>query len=110
MAVVDGDFALAAGRIAVTQGIKCRARMIRGECFLDETVGVDWQRQILSIKNPNSVIVSELIREAIAETTDVTSAQGTSYTPPGADRTATVGFQTRDIYSTEPQSGTVEAP
>lgn len=110
LAVVNGDFAFAAGSAAVPQGIKCRLRMFKGESALDESVGVDWLGQILSVKNPNPIVVSELLREAIAATPDVTDAQNISFTPPGVDRTATVGYQARTVYSNVPQPDVVSVP
>ena len=42
LAVVNGDFALVADAAPVVQGIAIRLKMVLGEYWLDEEVGVDW--------------------------------------------------------------------
>ena len=106
MAIVRGDFAVARGAAAVPQGIQVRVRMFLGECLLDGSLGVDWLGQIL-IKNPNPLVVRELVSAAIAATPDVVNVAGTlpSIAP---DRSATIGYQVATTHSTTHVVGAVQ--
>ena len=77
LAVVNGDFARSGGdsvdanQAAVKQAIAIRVKFFLAEYFLDESIGVDWLGQIL-VKNPDQVVVVELIREVTAGRTLLT--------------------------------------
>jgi hypothetical protein len=109
MAVVNGDFATVSKRQAVVQGIKVRVRMFLGECFLDESQGVDWLGQIISVKNPDHIVVRELIREAIADTPDVLQVVGSALQQL-PNREASISYQVQDLYSDTAFTGEVAAP
>lgn len=110
LAVVNGDFGVIAGEEAVPQGIKTRTRMFLGESFLDETVGVDYLGQILSVKNPDPLVVNELLRAPIAATPDVTLVVDNQFDLNGLNRTLDVAYKVFTIYSTQPLPGSVEVP
>lgn len=109
LAVVNGDFAVVADVDAVPQGIQIRVKMFLGEYWLDESIGVDWLGQIL-IKNPNPVAVRELIRLAIADTPDVVEVTGAALVMNSSDRSATITYTVRTIYSTTPRTAQVTVP
>jgi hypothetical protein len=88
--------AKAADLEAVAQGIRTRVRMFLGEYWLDESIGVDWLGQIL-IKNPNELVVRELIRRAIADTPDVIDVVGGRLEPLG-NREYTIRYKVRTVY------------
>ncbi len=106
-AVVNGDFARAAGAVAVPQGIRIRLGMFLGECYLDESVGVDYIKQIL-VKNADPLVVRSLLQEAIADTPDVTAVAGSDLIQDGRD--ASVAYMADSVYSTQPFSETVKVP
>jgi hypothetical protein len=105
LAVVNGDLAVAGGASiaanlqAVKQGIQVRVRLFLGEYFLDETVGVDWIGQIL-VKNPDPIVIRELIRTAIASTPDVVQVIGSDLII-RPDRSAAITYTARTRYSVD---------
>lgn len=108
LAVVNGDFATVAGPAAVSQGISIRVQMFLTEVFLDESIGVDWLGQIL-VKNPNPVVIRELLREAIADSPDVTNVIGTQVQML-PNREAAISYQVASTYSSSPILGQVVVP
>jgi hypothetical protein len=109
-ATSNGDFGTVAGAAAVPQAIRIKVGMILGECFLDETIGVDYLGQIIDIKNPDPLVVRALIQAPIEDTPDVTNVVGAELIGPDKDREASIAYQVDTIYSQEPFSGTVEVP
>lgn len=104
--IVNGDFAVVAGRPAVAQGISTRTKMLLGDSFLDQSVGVDYLGKILSVKSPDLTVGNELIQEAISNTPDVTSviSSGLSISDrPG--RIGSVSYAVTDIYGQNPLTG-----
>jgi hypothetical protein len=53
--VEDGDFATVADADAVPQGIRIRVGMFLGECYLDESIGVDYIDSVF-IKNADQLV------------------------------------------------------
>lgn len=106
LSISNGDFALASGVEAVEQGISIRVKTFLGEIFLDESQGVDYLNQIL-IKNPSPLVVRELIREAIANTPDVTDVLGQQLVL-NSNRTGSINYQVAHVYSSSPAVGAVE--
>lgn len=106
-AIENGDFAPVAGAEAVPQGIRIRTQMFSGECYLDETRGVEWLDSIL-IKNPDPLVVRALIQRAIADTPDVTNVIGSQLVE--EDREASISYQADTVYSEQPVVGTVGVP
>lgn len=113
LAVVNGDFAVAGGdtdlvnTAAVMQAIKIRVRFFLSEYYLDESIGVDWLGQIL-IKNPDPLVVRELLRAAIAGVPDVVEVLSTELVNDG-DRRAHIDFTVRTKYSAA-ISGSITSP
>lgn len=111
MAVVNGDFALSGGSTdaanlqATQQAIAIALRMFLGECYLDQSVGVDWLGTIL-VKNPNPSDVTAMLTSTIAACPGVTSVISAGLTP-GPDRTWSIDYTVITAYSSEPVSGTV---
>lgn len=107
LAVVNGDFATVSGQLAVKQGIGVHLKMFLGDCFLDESQGIDYFGQVL-IKDADPAIVSSILANAILDVTDVTqvSASDLELTP---QRDSSVHYEVVDVYSTstQPNSGTV---
>lgn len=105
LGVAHGDLALVARRSAVAQGIAIRLRFFRGEYWLDEAIGVPYLEEVL-IKQPNATLVRERLREAIADTPDVTQVIGTALQL-GSDRAASISYTVADAYSAAPISQSV---
>ena len=97
-AIADGDFSSVAGADAVPQGIRIRLGMFLGECYLDETVGVDYIDSIL-VKNPDPLLVRALLSQAIAETPDVTEVVGAQLVQVGLTRDASIAYECSTVYS-----------
>lgn len=106
LAVVNGDFATISDADAVLQGIKIRLRLFAGEYWLDEAEGVPWIDQIL-VKNPDPLVVRELLRQAIAATPDVLEVTSTALEIDDATRAASISFAVTTIYSPDPVTGEV---
>lgn len=115
LAVVTGDLALAGGDTttanvaAVQQAIAVRVRLFLAEYYLDQSIGVDWLGQIL-IKNPDPLVVRELLRAAIASTPDVTDVDAAQLIVDPATREGSIQYTVRTIYSTSPVSGEITSP
>jgi hypothetical protein len=115
LAIVDGDFAFSGGDTvdanhqAVQQGIQCRLRFMLGECWLDESVGVDWLGGIL-IKNPDPTSVVAALSAAIEATTDVVAVQVGRFLTNGATRTVSIPYTVQDAYSSNTITGVVSPP
>jgi len=105
LAVIGGDFAGVSGIDAVKQGNKIRVRCILGEIELDESLGVDWLGQIL-VKNPDPIVVRELIREALADTPDVTSVVAADLRRISG-RSYSVAYTEETVFSSTPLADTV---
>lgn len=91
IALVGNDFGVADGVQAVLQGVECRVKFWKGESWLNEAIGVDYQGRIL-IRNANPLVVQAEIGAAIADTPDVTQVVSLSFSPPGATRHASVAY------------------
>lgn len=110
-AIVNGDFAFAEGADAVPQGIRIRLGMFLGECYLDESVGVDYLGSILDVKNPDPLVVRGLLQDQIAQTPDVTNVVGAELVQADdGSREASIDYQVDTIYSTSTFSGTIGVP
>lgn len=96
----NGDFVKVAGAEAVSQGIRISLGLVLGECFLDESAGTDYLGQI-NIKNPDPLVVREVLRARILRVPDVTNVVGAELNGPDADREAEIDFAYETIYSDE---------
>lgn len=108
-AVENGDFATVADEEAVVQGLEIRGRMFLGECFLDESVGVDYVDKVL-VKNPDPLVVRAEFTRAFLRVPDVTNVVGAELVGPDADREASISYAVDTIYSDTPLSAQVETP
>jgi hypothetical protein len=95
--VQNGDFAVVAGQEAVPQGIRIRTRFWKGECFLDESIGVDYH-DVVFAKPTDPLHVRAEFESAIRDTPDVKAVVGAQLIDDG-DRNATLDFQYDDAYS-----------
>lgn len=107
--VEDGDFATVADAEAVPQGIRIRVGMFLGECYLDESIGVDYIDSIF-VKNPDPLLVRSLLEAAIARTPDVTNVVGAALVGPDGEREASISYAADTIYSDEPLVGQIGTP
>lgn len=119
--VIRGDWALsgstptmttsaakAADQAAVAQSIKISVRMFFSEYWLDESIGVRWREDIL-VKNPNKLVVRELIRRAIARVPDVVDVIGGDLVLV-ADRSYRVDYEVRTTYGAVDGTVEIETP
>ncbi len=109
--VENGDFVTVADADAVPQGIRIRLGMFLGECYLDESIGVDYIGTIL-VKNPDPLVVREELRRGIAATPDVTDVIGAQLQLDSATREANIDYTVDTVYSETPfnSSAQVEVP
>ena len=107
-AVEDGDFATVADAEAVPQGIRIRVGMFLGECYLDESVGVDYVDSIF-VKNPDPLLVRSLLEAAISGTPDVTNVVGAQLVKVDS-RDYAISYAADTIYSDEPLVGQIGVP
>jgi hypothetical protein len=106
--VEDGDFATVADAEAVPQGIRIRVGMFLGECYLDESIGVDYIDSIF-VKNPDPLLVRSLIETAISGTPDVTNVIGAQLVKVSG-RDYSISYTADTIYADEPLVGQVGVP
>lgn len=98
--VENGDFVKVSGADAVTQGIRISIGLFLGECFLDENAGTDFLGSI-NIKNPDPLVVREILRARIARVPDVTNVVGAQLVDEGS-RNASIEYAYDSVYSEEP--------
>lgn len=111
MATSGGDLSVVAGLAAVQQAVQITVKVILGEIFADQSVGIDYLNQIL-IKNPDPLVVRQLIRDRIINIPDVTDCTGANLIIDRTARTGTIKYYIRTVYSTSPvvDSVTLELP
>lgn len=102
----NGDFVKVAGADAVAQGIRISLGLMLGECFLDEAAGTDYLGQI-NVKDPDPLVVREVLRERIQRVPDVTNVVGAELSGPDADREASIQFAYDTVYSEETIEGEI---
>lgn len=93
----NGDFVKVSGQGAVQQGIRVSLGLFLGECFLDENAGTDYLGSI-NIKNPDPLLVREILRQRIARVPDVTNVVGAQLVDDG-DREASIEYAYDTVYS-----------
>lgn len=106
MAVANGDRATVSGLDAVRQACKVKVQLFLGEIFLDQSLGVDYLNQVL-VKNPDPLVVRELIRARLASVADVTEVVGAQLVKL-PERGASLSYQIRTVYSATPVTDTVQ--
>lgn len=107
--IVNGDFSTVAGAAAVPQGIRIRVGMFLGECYLDESIGVDYLGVIL-VKNPDPLVVRAELQSPIADTPDVTNVSGAGLVEDPETREASITYAADSIYSEQPFVDTIGVP
>lgn len=108
--VENGDFATVADADAVPQGIRIRVGMFLGECYLDESIGVDYIDSIF-IKNFDPLLVRSLIERAVSGTPDVTNVIGAQLVKEsGTSRAYSISYTADTIYADDPLVGQVAVP
>ena len=114
LAIENGDVALVSDQDAVIQAIKIKIKMLLGECWLDESIGLPWignglNRGILGKPAMSDPEIDMALHDVIAKVPDVTDVVSAGLVR-GAGRTATINFSVRTIYSTKPATGQVTMP
>lgn len=99
--VVGCAFVKISGRDATKQGALVRARMVQGDCYLDTTVGVPYL-QLLGEKGVDPLVLREAVRERIASVPDITEVRGSQIIVDRVERTGSVAYRFRDIFSSQP--------
>lgn len=97
--IQNGDFVKIAGADAVPQGIRTRTKMVKGDCFLNEELGIDYLEQVL-IKNFDPLVIRAIFQETILRTPDVTNCIGAQLIE-GDNREASIDYQVETVYSDE---------
>jgi hypothetical protein len=103
---VSGDLLLVAGRArlavgaeAVAQSWATRLTMFRGECFLDRSLGIDYQNDIL-VKPPRVAVARAIFAQATRDTPGVDEVTGLRFALDARTRTlrveATVTLESGD--------------
>lgn len=106
--VDGGDFTTVADAEAVPQGIRIRVGMFLRECFLDESIGIDYPNVVL-VKNPDPLVIRGVFAAEIAETPDVSNVVGAQLIDEGS-RNASIEYLVDTIYSEAPLSGQIGVP
>lgn len=106
--VVGGHFVKISGRDATKQGAVVRARMVRGDCYLDTNKGVPYA-EMLSEKGVDPLVLREEIRERIASVPDILQVNGSQITV-DSGRVGRVKYRFRDKFSTGPVDDEVKVP
>src|SRR5262245_35381490 len=104
----NGDFVKVAGEEAARQGVRISLGLMLGECFLDEDAGTDYLDSI-NIKNPDPLVVREILRARIARVPDVVNVVGAELVDEGG-RNASISFAYDTIYSEDPIVDQVPVP
>lgn len=104
-----GDFSTLSGVDAVPQGARIRVGMFLSECYLDESIGIDYIDQIL-VKDPDPLVVRAMYQIALLDTPDVTNAVGSQLLKEDGTRDASINFLLDTIYSEDPLSVQVGVP
>lgn len=116
LAVVNSGFAVAGGNTnaenvaAVAQLIRIALRMFLGECFLDESIGVDWLGEVL-VKGANPSAINARLAAVISGVAGggVVTAVVSVGLVLSENRSASVSYSVLTVYSSDPLTGTVTA-
>jgi hypothetical protein len=75
--------------------------MFAGDCYLDESVGIDYPGVVL-VKNPDELAVRAVLAERIASVPDVTDVFGAALEVDAETREAEISYQIDTEYSETP--------
>lgn len=104
--IVNGDFVLIDGNDAILQDIITRLRTFLGECFMDNTVGIDYFNQVM-VKNPNQAAIDAIFQNVILATPGVDSLSSYSFSPDFVRRTLHLSFRAVTTTGVVSYAGTV---
>jgi len=95
--IVNGDLVITRTEAeGIAQNIKQRLRTLKGEWFLDRTIGLPYFEIILE-KNPNSNIVATLFKKTILETQGVARLNKFSLSFDSKNRTSDITFEVTTV-------------
>lgn len=106
--VSNGDFVKTSGQEAVEQSIRVSLGLFLGECYLDDSAGTDYLDSI-NIKNPDPLVVREILRQRIARVPDVTNVVGAQLVDDGG-RQASIAYAYDSVYSEETLTDQADVP
>lgn len=93
LVLVNGDLVLTTVELDnISQSIRQRLRIFKGEWFLDRTLGLPYFESIL-VKNPSSALVATLFKNTILETKGVTKLNTFSMEFDTVNRKLSVTFE-----------------
>lgn len=97
--VVNGELVFAGGSLetvsgkeSIRQSVECRLRTVRGEWFLDGSLGVPYFDGILGAKNPKLEAARAILRQEILATPGVTGLVSLTTSFDASNRSLTVAF------------------
>lgn len=89
----NGDLVLTTTELDnITQHLRQRLRVFKGEWYLDRTLGLPYFKTIL-VKNPNSLLVATVYKEAILGTPGITRLNKYNQAFNREKRTLTITFE-----------------
>ena len=94
--IINGNIELVTGQDAIAQDIRSAIQTIRGEYFLDSSVGIDYFNEIL-IKNYNPIIIENAFKNAILERPGVVQITSFVFDVNKTNRSATLNFSAQTI-------------
>lgn len=103
--LVEGRAQLVTGAAAVRQAWITHLTMFLGECFRDQSLGIDYQNQILD-KNPSNTALRAIYARASRETPGVKEVTELRFSLNPATRVLTV---TAEVVYDSGESGTLSA-
>ncbi|MCH9835117.1 hypothetical protein K0U83_05620 [bacterium] len=92
--ITDGNLSLVTGDDAIVQQITIRLKLILGEWFLDNRVGLPVFEEIF-VKNPDLTRVRSIYRQAVIGTPGVSSLEEFNLGIDNETRTLSVDFRAR---------------
>lgn len=92
LALVDGDLQLVSGVEAIRQDAQLRLRFIRGEWFLDPTVGVPYFQDVF-VKNPDLARIRAVLIDELRRTPGIVEVPELTVTLDSATRRLTGTFR-----------------
>lgn len=104
--IVNGDFVLVDGAQAILQDIITRLRTFLGECFIDNTVGIDYFNSVM-VKNPDQATIDGIFQNVILATPGVQSLASYSFSADFVRRILTLNFRAVTTSGIVSYAGTV---
>lgn len=108
LAFENADFQLVTEKEAIVQDVVTALRVFFGECFMDNTIGIDFFGQVL-VKNPDQGKIDALFINAILSVPGVQSLLEYSFAPDFLTRQLGIRFKAQTIAGIVDYTGTVQA-